>query len=118
MAQSDDAPALPTPPSPPDHRPDYVVAIGASAGGLEAIEQMFRAMPKHTGMAFVVLQHLSPDFKSQMFELMADHVRHNELSLVREERDFAWFFEQPGVECVIHEREGRIDGFIVAPRPP
>lgn len=50
--------------------PHFVVGIGASAGGLEAIERLFRAMPVDTGMAFVVIQHLSPDFKSLMPELV------------------------------------------------
>lgn len=49
----------------------YVVGVGASAGGLEALEQLFGAMPEDTGMAFVVIQHLSPDFKSVMDELLA-----------------------------------------------
>ncbi len=51
----------------------YVVGVGASAGGLEALEKMFRAMPENTGMAFVIVQHLSPDFKSLMHELLARH---------------------------------------------
>ena len=51
----------------------YVVGIGASAGGLEALEQMFHAMPCDSGMAFVIVQHLSPDFKSLMSELLARH---------------------------------------------
>src|SRR5688572_12192691 len=46
----------------------YVVGVGASAGGLDALEQLFGAMPEDTGMAFVVVQHLSPDFKSVMDE--------------------------------------------------
>ncbi len=50
--------------------PTHVVAIGASAGGLEALERFFRAMPTESGMAFVVIQHLSPDFKSLMDELL------------------------------------------------
>ncbi|MEX1368735.1 MAG: chemotaxis protein CheB, partial [Nannocystaceae bacterium] len=50
--------------------PSYVVGVGASAGGLEALEQLFRQVPTDTGMAFVVIQHLSPDFRSQMDELM------------------------------------------------
>ncbi|MFM8332035.1 MAG: chemotaxis protein CheB, partial [Candidatus Methylumidiphilus sp.] len=50
--------------------PSHVVGIGASAGGLEALERLFRAMPPDTGMAFVVIQHLSPDFKSLMDELL------------------------------------------------
>lgn len=52
-------------------KPTHVVGIGASAGGLEALEQFFEAMPAESGMAFVVVQHLSPDFKSLMNELLA-----------------------------------------------
>ncbi|WP_168565923.1 chemotaxis protein CheB [Crateriforma spongiae] len=51
--------------------PTYVVGIGASAGGLEALERFFGLMKPDTGMAFVVVQHLSPDFKSLMDELLA-----------------------------------------------
>ncbi|WP_200330280.1 chemotaxis protein CheB [Thiocystis violacea] len=51
----------------------YLVGIGASAGGLEALERLFRAMPVDTGMAFVVIQHLSPDFKSLMGEQLERH---------------------------------------------
>ncbi len=51
--------------------PTHIIGIGASAGGLEAIEEFFRNIPDVTGMAFVVIQHLSPDFKSLMGELMA-----------------------------------------------
>lgn len=58
-------------PEPPEtRRPNYVVGIGASAGGLEALERMFRRMPADTGMAYVVVQHLSPDFESMMNELL------------------------------------------------
>jgi two-component system CheB/CheR fusion protein len=53
----------------------YVVGVGASAGGLDALEQFFAAMPEDTGMAFVVIQHLSPDFKSVMDELLARRTR-------------------------------------------
>jgi two-component system, chemotaxis family, CheB/CheR fusion protein len=48
-----------------------VVGVGASAGGLESLERLFSILPANTGMAFVVLQHLSPDFKSLMDELLA-----------------------------------------------
>ncbi|MBK8978583.1 MAG: diguanylate cyclase [Planctomycetes bacterium] len=48
-----------------------VVAIGASAGGLQAIEELFRALPSDIDAAFVVIQHLSPDFRSLMDELLA-----------------------------------------------
>lgn len=59
-----------TPPTPTDS-PRYVVGIGASAGGLEALERFFANVPTKTGMAFVVIQHLSPDFRSLMDELLA-----------------------------------------------
>ena len=52
-------------------KPTTVVGIGASAGGLEAIEAFFKAMPVDSGMAFVVIQHLSPDYKSLMVELLS-----------------------------------------------
>lgn len=51
----------------------YVVGIGASAGGLEALQLLFDNMPSDTGMAFIIVQHLSPDFKSLMPELLAKH---------------------------------------------
>ena len=50
-----------------------IVGIGASAGGLESLEQLFSAVPADTGMAFVVVQHLSPDFRSLMDELIRRH---------------------------------------------
>src|SRR5215475_14894354 len=49
----------------------HVVGIGASAGGLDSLERLFAHLPTDTGMAFVVLQHLSPDFKSLMDELLS-----------------------------------------------
>lgn len=51
--------------------PKLIVGIGASAGGLESLERLFSHMPTQTGLAFVVIQHLSPDFKSMMNELLA-----------------------------------------------
>ncbi len=51
----------------------YVVAIGASAGGLDALERFFQSLPEHTGAAYVVIQHLSPDHKSMMANLLARH---------------------------------------------
>lgn len=51
--------------------PLYYVGIGASAGGLEAIEAFFTHMPAKSGMAFIVVQHLSPDYKSLMVELLS-----------------------------------------------
>jgi len=47
-----------------------IVGIGASAGGLEALEQFFGNMPRETGMAFVVIQHLDPNHVGIMPELL------------------------------------------------
>jgi len=47
-----------------------IVGIGASAGGLEALEQFFENMPKDNGMAFVVIQHLDPTHVDIMPELL------------------------------------------------
>jgi len=51
--------------------PDYYVAVGASAGGLEAIDEFFTNMPTDSGVGFIVIQHLSPDYKSLMVELLS-----------------------------------------------
>ncbi len=53
----------------------YVVGIGASAGGLRALEEFFENMPSDGGAAFIVIQHLSPDFKSLMKELLERRTR-------------------------------------------
>lgn len=50
---------------------EYVVGIGASAGGLEALQDFFKAATPDSGLGFVVIQHLSPDYKSLMDELLA-----------------------------------------------
>lgn len=48
-----------------------VVGLGASAGGLEALEIFFSNMPSNTNMAFIVIQHLSPKHKSIMGSLLS-----------------------------------------------
>jgi len=48
-----------------------VVAVGASAGGLEAFTQLVRALPSNTGMAFVFIQHLDPKHQSMLSDLLA-----------------------------------------------
>jgi two-component system CheB/CheR fusion protein len=47
-----------------------IIGVGASAGGLEALEQFFSHMPKDNGMAFVVIQHLDPTHIGIMPELL------------------------------------------------
>jgi two-component system CheB/CheR fusion protein len=53
--------------------PITVVGIGASAGGLEALSELFRHVPSRTGLAYVVVQHLSPTHSSILAELLAKH---------------------------------------------
>ena len=55
--------------SPSDSFP--VVAIGASAGGLEAYKEFFHALPVDTGMAFVLIQHLDPSHHSLLAEILS-----------------------------------------------
>ncbi|MEO8598961.1 MAG: chemotaxis protein CheB [bacterium] len=47
-----------------------VVAIGASAGGLEALTQFFEHVPLASGLAYVVIQHLDPTYKGMLPELL------------------------------------------------
>lgn len=56
-----------------DVKPAFVVAIGASAGGLEALERLFALLPVDTGASFVVIQHLAPEHRSMMDTLLARH---------------------------------------------
>lgn len=52
-------------------RPGFpIVALGASAGGLQALEDFFAAMPPDSGMAFVVVTHLHPGQPSMLHELL------------------------------------------------
>jgi two-component system CheB/CheR fusion protein len=54
-----------------------IVGIGASAGGLAAFEAFFSGMPADTdpGMAFVLVQHLAPDHKSILADLIRRYTR-------------------------------------------
>jgi two-component system CheB/CheR fusion protein len=52
--------------------PNHIIAIGASAGGMEEINAFFDHTPLD-GVCYVIIQHLSPDFKSRMVELLSKH---------------------------------------------
>ncbi|HEY5391577.1 MAG TPA: chemotaxis protein CheB, partial [Hanamia sp.] len=47
-----------------------VVGIGASAGGLEAFKKLLNAIPEKSGMAYILVQHLSPDHESSLPEIL------------------------------------------------
>jgi two-component system CheB/CheR fusion protein len=70
--KADDSQAVDTPA--PDH-PRFVVGIGASAGGLEAYQQLFPALAPDSGMAFIVVQHLDPKHESLLAELIGRMTR-------------------------------------------
>lgn len=83
----------------------FVVGIGASAGGLEAIEKFFDHVPEDSGLTFVVVQHLSPDFKSLMDELLA---RHTKLAIHRVEDGMAI---QPNAIYLIPRKKNMVLSF-------
>ncbi|MCE9612026.1 MAG: PAS domain-containing protein [Chthoniobacter sp.] len=69
-----------TRPAPAKSRPRQpvpcpIVGIGASAGGLEAFTQLLAALPAHTGLALVLVQHLDPAHASRLTELLARATR-------------------------------------------
>ncbi len=53
--------------------PKRIIGLGASAGGLEALQVFFKNCPADTGDAYIAVQHLSPDYKSMMNELLERH---------------------------------------------
>jgi two-component system CheB/CheR fusion protein len=52
-----------------------IVGVGASAGGVEALEYLFKAMPPDPGMAFVIVTHLAPRRESMLPEILARDTR-------------------------------------------
>jgi hypothetical protein len=48
-----------------------IVGIGASAGGLQAFKTFFANMPSDSGMSFVLVQHLDPEHRSMLVELLS-----------------------------------------------
>jgi two-component system CheB/CheR fusion protein len=55
----------------PEERPVRIVGIGASAGGVEAYSRLLKALPAHSGMAYVLVPHLSPHHPSELPPLLA-----------------------------------------------
>src|SRR5437868_14000594 len=60
-------------PQPPDHRPVPVVGIGASAGGIAALQTLFAALPPKVGAALVIIVHLDPGYQSELAKVIAAH---------------------------------------------
>ena len=51
----------------------YTVGIGASAGGLEALQKFLSSLPSDTGFPYILVQHLSPDYKSLLTEILSKY---------------------------------------------
>ncbi len=62
--------AAPVTPPPAEER-NFIVGIGASAGGLEALSDLIRLLPDDLGVPYIVVQHLSPTHRSMMVPLLA-----------------------------------------------
>ncbi len=62
-------------PGPPSKSEPIVVGIGASAGGLAALKIFLEHVPVNSGLAFVVVVHLSPDHESHLAELLQPYTR-------------------------------------------
>lgn len=60
-------------PAPHVIAPSFIVGIGASAGGLDPLMKFFENSASNSSLAFVVIQHLSPDYESKMDSLLARH---------------------------------------------
>ena len=58
-----------------DERMPLIVAIGASAGGTQALQSLFAALPPDTGAAFVVVVHLDPQHRSELPAILATRTK-------------------------------------------
>lgn len=59
----------------PIGKPFPIVAIGASAGGLEAVTDLFKHLPSDTGMAYIYIQHLDPTHESMLSTILSRTTR-------------------------------------------
>ena len=69
------------------------MGIGASAGGLKALQSFFDALPADTGMAYVVITHLHPAYESHLPEILQSHTRMPVTQVIRQvdvERDHVY----------------------------
>ena len=56
-------------------RPNFIVGVGGSAGALNAYKALLDALPSNTGMALVIVSHMSPNSQSQLAEILARHTK-------------------------------------------
>src|SRR5690242_14142156 len=53
------------------HSPFPIVAVGASAGGLDAFRSLLASLSPSSGMAYVLVQHLDPHHESRLVDLLS-----------------------------------------------
>lgn len=80
-----------------------IIGIGASAGGLDAIQTFFANIPSNNGLAFVIIQHLDPDHKSILADLVKLYTTMNVLQIVQgvEIQKNTVYIIPPGAEVTI-----------------
>lgn len=62
----------------------FIVGIGASAGGLEALQKLLTVLPANTGFPYIIVQHLSPDYKSLLSQILG---KYTEMPVIQAEED-------------------------------
>lgn len=90
--------------------PFAVVGIGASAGGLKALQQFFEAVPADSGMAFVVIMHLDPERESRIAALLQDRTSLPVTQVTRSvtvEADHVYIIP-PGHDLAMHDHVIRV----------
>jgi len=55
--------------------PSFIVGVGGSAGGLNAYKALLGALPRNTGMAFVIVSHMNPTASSQLALILSRHTK-------------------------------------------
>ncbi|RNI31907.1 hypothetical protein EFA69_05195 [Rufibacter immobilis] len=91
----------------------WVVGIGGSAGSLEAYEAFFQNVPLNPGMAFVVVPHLAPEYKSNMADILQ---RHTHMPVVEVEDRLA--LEPNKVYVVSPQQETELENGFFRLHPP
>jgi two-component system CheB/CheR fusion protein len=90
-----------------------IVGIGSSAGGLEALEKLFEAMPPDTGAAFVVVAHLDPTRESHLAELLSRRTRMPTVAV-----EGATRIEPNHVYVIAPDQVLMLDGGVLQPSKP
>src|SRR5262245_55596297 len=85
-----------------------IVGVGASAGGVEALEHLFKAMPSDPGMAFVIVTHLAPKRESMLPEILARDTRMPVLIAERDQEVRPNHVYVTPADTVLHIEKGRL----------